>query len=83
VRRCSAISTESSPDSIFERSRIVVQIRVSRSARHGGSSTPVDLFAGQVLIAVVDGVFGEDQQRVERREQLVRNVGEEFDLYSR
>ena len=59
-------------------------ISVSRSAparriveRH------LDLLAGEVLLAVVAELLREDQQRVERRAQLVRHVGQELRLVLR
>ena len=38
----------------------------------------LDLFAGQVAFRVVGELLAEDQDRIERRAQLVRHVGEEF-----
>src|ERR1700681_576683 len=43
----------------------------------------LDLLVGEVLLAVVAELFGEDQQRVERRAQLVRHVGEKLRLVLR
>ena len=43
----------------------------------------LDLFAGEILIAVIDELLREDEQRVERRAQFVRHVGEELRLVFR
>ena len=43
----------------------------------------VDLLLGQVAVAVLAQLFGQQQQAVERRAQLMRHVGEKFGLVLR
>ena len=42
-----------------------------------------DLLAGEIAVRIVGELLAEDQDRVERRAQLVRHIGEEFGLVLR
>ena len=79
----SSASTVTVPDSIFDRSRMSL-ISVSRSVPAEwmflAKST---CFGRQVAAAVLGELLAEDQNRVERRPQLVRHVGEELGLVLR
>ena len=71
------------PDSIFDRSRmslISVEQVVARAVDRLGE---LDLPAGQVALGVLRQLVRQDQQRVERRAQLVRHVREELGLVLR
>ena len=71
------------PASTFERSRMSL-IRSSRSrARRVDRLRELDLLLVQVAVRVVGEQLREDQQRVERRAQLVRHVREELALVLR
>jgi hypothetical protein len=76
------MSTMTVPLSIFDRSRMSL-ISVSRSLPTRGSSWRTHLAAGQVALAVLAELVRQDQQRVERRPQLVRHVREELGLVLR
>ena len=82
-KKISSASTVTVPDSIFDRSRMSL-IRLSRSVPAPwmvrANST---CFGGQVAVRVVGELLAEDQDRVERRAQLVRHVGEELGLVLR
>ena len=71
------------PDSIFDRSRMSL-ISVSRSdARRVNRLRELDLLAGEVRVRIVGEQLGQDEQRVERRAQLVRHVRQELALVLR
>ena len=86
-RRCenaiSSLSTVTVPDSIFDRSRMSL-IRCSRSVPAAwmvlANSTWRSL---RLLVRVLGQLLAEDQDRVQRRAQLVRHVGEELGLVAR
>ena len=76
----SPISIETVPDSIFDRSRMSL-IRLSRSEpRRVDGARELGLLLVEVALRVVGQQLGQDQQRVERRAQLVAHVGEELGL---
>ena len=76
-------STVTVPDSIFERSRMSL-ISVSRSVPGGVDVLgELDLLVGEVAADVLGELLAEDQERVERRAQLVRHVREELRLVLR
>ena len=83
AKEISSTSTVTVPDSIFERSRMSL-IRFSRS-----EPDELMLRANSTCLGdeVAAGVFGQllaqDQDRIERRAQLVRHVGEELGLVLR
>ena len=91
VRRCraatanviSSASTVTVPDSIFDRSRMSL-ISVSRSVpAEWMFLREIDLLADQVAGGVLGELLAEDEDRVERRAQLVRHVRQELGLVLR
>ena len=79
----SSASTVTVPDSIFDRSRMSL-ISVSRSVpAEWMFSRELDLLGGQVAAGVLGELLAEDQDRVERRAQLVRHVRQELGLVLR
>ncbi len=79
----SSTSTVTVPDSIFDKSRMSL-ISVRRSGA-GGMDVPgeIDLPRRQVAADVLGQLLTEDQNRVERRPQLVRHVRQELGLVLR
>ena len=76
----SPISIETVPDSIFDRSRMSL-IRLSRSEpARVDRAREFGLLLVEIALRVVGQQLRQDQQRVERRAQLVAHVGQEFGL---
>ena len=73
-------STVTVPDSIFDRSRMSLMSVEQVGAGGMDVLGEVDLLVGQVAADVLGELLAEDQDRVERRAQLVRHVREELGL---
>ena len=79
----SSASTVTVPDSIFDRSRMSL-MSVSRSVpAEWMFLRELDLLRRQVAADVLGELLAEDQNRVQRRAQLVRHVREELGLVLR
>ena len=79
----SSASTVTVPDSIFERSRMSL-IRFNRSEPEEWTlRAKFDLLGRKVAAGVVGQLLTENQDRIERRAQFVRHVGEELGLVLR
>ena len=79
----SSASTVTVPDSILDRSRMSL-MSVSRSVPDEWMSLRVlNLLRREIACRVVGQLLAENQDRVERRPQFVRHVGEELGLVLR
>ena len=83
AKKTSSASTDTVPDSIFDKIENVADQVQQVGARAMNRAGELDLFRSQVAVGVVGELLAENQNAVQRRAQLVRHVGQELRLVLR